>query len=210
MEQLIEVASQFPTIIYSTLLGIVVVYWLVGMLGLFDLDLSGDLDIDIDSDVDISVGGLTGFMLTFGFAGVPFSLVLSILILIGWLISFYLQLYLLMWLPDGWLYYVMGIVSSFIVFLLSIPITAVAVKPLKGLFKSVETTLSNNLVGKDATISTGTVSETFGQARLFNEGAEIILDVRCAPEYSLKKGDKVLLLEYLKEKHAYFVAPYSL
>lgn len=210
MEQLLEVASQFPTIIYSTLLGIVVVYWLVGMLGLFDLDLSGDLDIDIDSDVDISVGGLTGFMLTFGFAGVPFSLVISILILIGWLISFYLQFYLLTWLPDGWLYYVMGIVSSFIVFLLSIPITAIAVKPLKGLFKGVETTLSNNLVGKDAIISTGTVSPTFGQARLFNDGAEIILDVRCAPEYSLKKGDKVLLLEYKKENHAYFVAPYSL
>ena len=42
MEQLLEVASQFPTVIYSTLLGIVVVYWIVGMLGLIDLDFSGD------------------------------------------------------------------------------------------------------------------------------------------------------------------------
>lgn len=211
MEQLLEVASQFPTIIYSTLLGIVVVYWLVGMLGLFDLDLSGDLDMgsEIEIDTDVSVGGITGFMLTFGFAGVPFSLVISVLILIGWLISFYLQFYLLTWLPEGWLYFVMGAAISLIVFMLSIPITAIVVKPLKGLFKSVETTLSDNLVGKDAIISTGTVSSTFGQARLFNEGAEIILDVRCAPEHSLKKGDKVLVLEYQKENHAYFVSPYS-
>lgn len=210
MEQLLEVASQFPTVIYSTLLGIIIIYWLIGMLGLVDLDFAGDIDIDVDSDVDMSVGGLTGLMLTFGFAGIPFSLVISIIILICWLISVYLQFYLLAWLPDGWLFYLAGTVSSILVFILSLPLTAIAVHPLKGLFKSVETTLSNNLVGKEATIATGTVSETFGQARLFNDGAEILLDVRCAPEHILKKGDRVLVIEYLREKHTYFVAPYPL
>lgn len=210
MEQLLEVASQFPSVIYSTLLGIVVVYWIIGMLGLVDLDFGGDTDLDLDLDSDISVGGLTGLMLTFGFTSVPFSFVISIMILICWLISFYLQFYLLTWLPDGWLYYVIGTVSSFVVFLLSIPITAIVIRPLKGFFKSVETTSSNNLVGKDAIIATGTVSETFGQARLFNEGAELLLDVRCAPEHALKMGDKVLVIEYSKKSHTYFVAPYPL
>jgi len=211
MDQLLDVASQFPTVIYSTLLGIVVVYWLVGMLGLVDLDFGGDadLDIDVDSDVDVSVGGLTGLMLTFGLTGVPFTLVISIIILICWLISFYLQFYILAWLPDGWLYYLMGSISSFIVFLVSLPITAVAIRPLKGMFKSVEATTSDNLVGKDATVATGKVSETFGQARLFNDGAELLLDVRCSPEHTLKMGDKVLVIEYLKENHAYIVAPYT-
>jgi len=211
MEQLLEVASQFPTLIYSTLLGIVVVYWLVGMLGLVDLGLAGDadLDVDVDSDIDVSVGGLTGLMLTFGLTGVPFTLVISIIILICWLISFYLQFYILTWLPDGWLYYLLGSVSSFIVFLISLPITAIVIRPLKGLFKSVEATESHHLVGNSATIATGTVSETFGQARLFNNGAEILLDVRCDPEHILKNGDEVLLIEYLTEKHAYIVAPYS-
>ena len=211
MEQLLEVASQFPTLIYSTLLGIVVVYWLVGMLGLVDLGLAGDadLDVDVDSDIDISVGGLTGLMLTFGLTGVPFTLVISIIILICWLISFYLQFYILTWLPDGWLYYLLGSISSFIVFLISLPITAIVIRPLKGLFKSVETTTSHDLVGNSATIATGTVSETFGQARLFNNGAEILLDVRCDSEHILKNGDEVLLIEYLTEKHAYIVAPYS-
>ena len=210
MEQLLEVSSQFPTVIYSTLLGIVVVYWIIGMLGLVDLDFGGDTDLDLDLDSDISVGGLTGLMLTFGFTSVPFSFVISIMILMCWLISFYLQFYLLTWLPDGWLYYVMGTMSSFVVFLLAIPVTAVVIRPLKGLFKSVETTSSNHLVGKDATIATGTVSETFGQARLFNEGAELLLDVRCAPEHALKMGDKVLIIEYSKKSHTYFVAPYPL
>jgi len=212
MEQLLEFASQFPTVIYSTLLGIVVVYWVVGMLGLIDLDFSGDadLDIEVDSDVDFSAGGLTGLFLTFGLTGVPFTLVISIVILICWLISFYLQFYLLTWLPDGWLYYFMGAVSNFIIFLISLPITAIVIHPLKGMFKSVETTSSHNLVGSDATIATGTVSETFGQARLFNNGAEILVDVRCDPEHTFKLGDKVLVIKYLQENHAYIVAPYPL
>lgn len=208
MEQLLEVASQFPTVLYSTLLGIVVVYWIVGLFGLVDLDFSGDLDLDIDTD--ISVGGLTGLMLTFGFTGVPFSLVISIIILVCWLISFYMQFYLLTWLPDGWLYYVAGAASSLLVFLLAIPITAIVIRPLKGFFKSVETTSSNKLVGKEATIATGTVSETFGQARLFHDGAEILLDVRCDPKHTLTMGNKVLVIEYSQKNHTYFVAPYPL
>lgn len=212
MEQLLEVASQFPTVIYSTLLGIVVVYWIVGMLGLIDLDFSGDaeLDVDLDSDVDVSVGGLTGLLLTFGLTGVPFTLVISIIILICWLISFYLQFYILTWLPDGWLYYLIGAVSDFLVLLISLPITAIVIRPLKGMFQSVEATDSDNLVGNEATIATSKVSETFGQARLFHNGAEILVDVRCDTEHTFKLGDKVLVIKYLQENHAYIVAPYPL
>lgn len=211
MEQLFEVASQFPTVIYAALLGIVVVYWLVGVLGLIDLDLGGDadLDLDIDSDVDVSVGGLTGLMLTFGLTGVPFTLVISIVILICWLISFYLQFYLLTWLPDGWLYYLMATISCCAIFLISLPITAIVIRPLKGMFKSVQATSSHHLVGKEATIATSSVSEKFGQARVFNDGAEILIDVRCDPEHILKAGDKVLVIEYLQAGHAYIVAPYT-
>lgn len=211
MEQLLEVASQFPTVIYSTLLGVVVVYWLVGMLGVIDLDFSGDadLDVDIDSDVDISVGGLTGLFITFGLTGVPFTLVISIILLICWFISFYLQFYLLTWLPDGWLYYLVGTISDFVVFFISLPITAVIIRPLKGMFNSVETATSDHFVGKEAIIATSKVSETFGQARVFSDGAEILLDVRCDTNHSLSLGEKVLLIEYSPEKHSYIVAPYS-
>ncbi|KGJ91462.1 OB-fold-containig protein [Colwellia psychrerythraea] len=209
MEQLLEVASQFPTVIYSTLLGIVVVYWIIGLLGFVDLDFSGDADLDVDLDSDVSVGGITGLLLTFGLTGVPFTLVISIIILICWLISFYLQFYLLTWLPDGWLYYLLGALSSFIVFFISLPITAIVIRPLKGMFKSVEAATSDHLVGKEATVATNKVSETFGQARLFNNGAEILVDVRCDPEHTLKMGDNVLVIEYLQENHAYIVAPYT-
>ena len=210
MEKLFSVASQFPTVMFSTLLGIVVVYWIVGLLGLVDLDLGGDADVDIDLDSGTSIGGLTGLFLTFGLTGVPFTLVISILVLVCWLISVYLQHYLLSWLPSGWLYYLLGTVSNCIIFALSLPITAVIIRPLKGMFKSAETATSQYLVGKEAVVATGTVSETFGQARLFSDGAEILVDVRCDPEHTIKMGDKVLVIEYQQERHTYIVAPYTL
>jgi len=210
MEQILEVTSQFPTVIYSVLLGVVVVYWLIGSLGLIDLDFAGDADVDMDVDASTSVGGLTGLMLTFGLTGIPFTLVISIITLICWLISIYAQIYVLTLLPQGWAYYLVGSLISLVIFSLSLPITAVVIRPLKGMFKSVETTTSENLVGLDATIATNSVTETFGQARLFNDGAEILLDVRCAPEHSLTMGDKVIVVQYQQEQHAYIVAPYSI
>ena len=209
MEQVFIVASQFPTAIYSTLLGIAVVYWLVGLLGIIDLDFSADADLDIDADSDVSVGGLSGLLLTFGLTGVPFTLVISIIILVCWLISFYLQYYLLTWLPSGWIYYLLAALSSIVVFFVSLPIVAIIIRPLKGMFNSVETTTSNNLVGREAQVATGSVNENFGQARLFNDGAEILLDVRCDAQHQLKSGDKIVLVEYIQEQHAYIVAPYS-
>lgn len=211
MEQLLSVSSQFPTLIFSTLLGIVLVYWIIGFLGVIDLDFSGDVDVDIDVDGDItsSVGAFSGLLLTFGLTGVPFTFVFSIVILICWLISFYLQFYLLSWFPDGWLYYLMGLISTIAIFFASLPITAVAIRPLKGMFKSVEAVTSDRLVGKQATIATGSVSETFGQAKLFNDGAEILVDVRCDPEHTLKMGDNVLVIQYVQDSHAYIVAPYN-
>jgi len=214
MEQLFTVASQFPTAIYTVLLAIVVIYWLVGMLGLVDLDFSGDIDVDVDVDIDadvdadISVGGLTGLFLTFGLTGVPFTLIISIVILVCWLISFYLQFYLLTWLPEGWLYYIAGSVVEAGVFLISLPVTAILIRPLKGFFKSVEAVTNRHLVGKDATVTTTTISDTFGQVKVFNEGAEILLDVRCEPQHNLTMGDKVLLIEYIQATNTYIVSPY--
>ncbi len=211
MEQLLTTASQFPTIIYSTLLGVVVVYWIVGLFGLVDLGFTPDADIDVDVDVDtdVSVGGLTGVMLTFGLTSVPFTLIISIVTLVCWLLSFYSQYYLLTWLNEGWLYYIVGAVVSVLVFIVSLPISAILLRPFKGIFNSAEAMTSQHLVGKEAVIATTKVSDSFGQARVFNDGAEILLDVRSTDQHPFKKGDKVLVLEYLPEQHAYIVAAYS-
>jgi hypothetical protein len=52
----------YPTVIYTTLLGVVLVYWLLALIGLVDfentgpdLDIGGDVDIDVDVDVDVDI-----------------------------------------------------------------------------------------------------------------------------------------------------------
>lgn len=208
MEQSLSIMSQFPTIIYSILLGILIVYWLIGLLGLVDLDLAGDSDIDLNSDLDTDIGGLAGLLLTFGLTGIPLSLVISFLLLFAWLISCYTQLYLLSWFPAGWLHYFFGTLSAVVSFVLALPLTALVIKPLKGLFSSVETSKSKHLIGNEAEIVTEKITSTFGQAKVFNDGAEILLNVQCAAEHHLVKGDKVLVIAYTKESHSYVVAPF--
>jgi hypothetical protein len=210
MEQLFSTATTFPTVIFSSLLGTVVVYWIIGLLGLIDLDFDGDVELDVDAGAAGSIGGLTGFFLTFGLTGVPFTLIVSLIILVCWLISVYAQFYLLSFLPDGWLYYVSGAVVNVVIFFLSLPIVAICIRPLKGMFNSAEAATSYDFVGKEAKVATGSVSETFGQAKLFNDGAEILLDVRCDKKHELKNGDTVVIVEYSPEQHIYIVAPYSL
>ncbi len=47
--KLIDAAAAFPTVIFTVLLGIILVYWLFVILGALDLDLfSGDADVDVD------------------------------------------------------------------------------------------------------------------------------------------------------------------
>jgi hypothetical protein len=47
----------FPTVIYTILLGVVVVYWLFVLLGALDIDLLGDADLDGHGHTDIDLGG---------------------------------------------------------------------------------------------------------------------------------------------------------
>lgn len=208
MDELLQVSTNFPTVIFSVVLGVVAVYWIVGLLGLVDLDFSGDVDADIDADG--SIGGLSGFMLTFGLSGIPFTLVISIVTLVCWLISFYTQYYVLDLLPSGWLYFGAGAIANVVIFFISLPIAAIMLRPFKSMFATAETASSAKFVGLEATISTSSVTPTFGQAKVFNDGAEILLDVRCVEDQLFKRGDKVLLIEYHAESHAYIVAHYAM
>ncbi|NRA60180.1 MAG: DUF1449 family protein [Psychrobium sp.] len=209
MQELLAVSTTFPTIVYSVILGIVLIYWLVGMIGLIDLDLAPDIDMNLDLDADSDIGGLSGFFLTFGISGIPFTIVISIISLIGWLVSFYSQLYLLSLLPSGIIYYGAGAVTTVAIFYLSLPITAVLIKPLRGMFKSVEAVSSNKLVGSEATIATATVDYKFGQARIMNAGAELLVDVRCDEQYKFNLGDKALVIDYDPNSHSYVVVPFE-
>ena len=94
MDPFYQNISSFPTLIYTILLVVCVIYWAGAVLGLVDLDI---LDLDFDgfdaSGGDVGADSphstpdvLAGLLLRFGLVGVPVTISVSILVLIGWLL----------------------------------------------------------------------------------------------------------------------------
>ena len=84
MGNFIGAAFGFPTAIYTALLGLVLFYWMLALLGVVDFE-SGGIDLDLQADTSVDdLGALAGFIVAFGLGGVPFSVVISLLILVAW------------------------------------------------------------------------------------------------------------------------------
>lgn len=207
MEDFIMITTGFPTVVMTVMLGIIFLYWVLAIIGAVDIDVL-DLDVDVDMDADASgVGGLTGLLSTLGLSGPPVTVVLSILIVLTWLFSYFSSAYLLPLIPWGMLRDFIGagmLVGSFV---LAIPITAQVIKPLKGLFVVHSAKTKSQYVGSTCKITTLEVSDTFGQAEIDDGEAGIIVSVRATMPNSFKKGDKAVVVSYNEDKRTYEIVP---
>jgi len=61
------------------------------------------------------------------------------------------------------------------------------------------------VLGQTAVVRSGRVTLEHGEAVLENGGAGLILRVRADEARAFKRGDRVVLLEYLEAQHAYRV-----
>lgn len=98
MDTFIQNIGSFPTLLFTGFIVLVLVYWLGAMIGLLDIelldfDLSGsDADLELETGNDVSsASALAGLMLRLGLQGVPVTIILSLIALFGWLISYYTQ-----------------------------------------------------------------------------------------------------------------------
>lgn len=67
----------------------------------------------------------------------------------------------------------------------------------------------SQLVGKIASVTTGRVDERFGQATLYADGGELVVDVRCDTPNRLARHVKVVLVSYDDERHVYAVEAFE-
>lgn len=205
MKEFLDIVTSFPTVVFTVLLGVIFVYWLLAILGAVDIDML-DLDVDVDADVS-NVGGLTGLLSTLGLSGPPVTVVLSTLVVSSWLISYFASAYLLVLVPWDMLHEFIGaglLVGSFVV---SIPVTAQLIKPLKGVFKVHTAKSKSQFIGATCKITTLEVTDTFGQAEIDDGEAGIIVSVRSNTPNVFKKGDKAVVASYDKNKNTYEVVP---
>lgn len=203
----------YPTAIYTVLLGVVVIYWVLAVLGMVDIEHSG-LDVDLHmhthADGDSSdVGQLASYVVAFGLNGVPFSVAVSLLVLVSWTVSCMGGEWLLPLVPTMLLKVVAGTVLLVASAVIAIPVTAVAIRPLRGLFVSHTAVTNAALVGQLCRVVTGVVNEKDGRAEVARRGASLNIRVWATVPNTLKRGSQALIVEYDEVAGRYLIAAHD-
>jgi len=208
----------FPTLFYTGLLALTLLYWFSSMLGLADFDFDGaDLDLDLDGmDADASTGSAntelassSGFLNKFKLDGIPLTISLSFVIFLSWILSFLFVNYYQDKIAEDWLQAFIGLWVILLAPVISIPIVGILLSPLKPIFKKfreeAEGRKADSLVGHSATVRTDKVTMSFGDADIDSQGASLILKIRAEEPNDLRRGDRVIITKYLPEEHVYLV-----
>ncbi|WP_367104710.1 hypothetical protein [uncultured Psychrobacter sp.] len=202
--------SLYPTFVFTGLVMFVTLYWVVSLLGMTDMDSVEFGESGGDADVSnlSSTGFFTGLMLKFGLYGVPLIIILTLISLIGWVLSYLYTSFLHQYFDSGVLYYVFGTGALIFVLVVSMWLTGVIISPIRKNIAKIPKRNAISNVGKIAIVRTLSVTDKHGEAELNDGGAGLILKIRPdMDENSLKQGDKVVLVEYLNEANVYLVAP---
>lgn len=231
MNELLAASLEFPTVVFTIVLGIVLVYWLFVLLGALDIDLfGGDVDVDVSGAAkgigDVLTGGAKGGAEAFhadaggdahaggdadadgggvwhglGLGDVPVTISVSLIVLIAWCGSLLAMHYVAG--GAGWQRLVVLVVAIVI----ALPIAALLVRPLAPVFAVQEGKTNADYVGHTCTISTGSVDDNFGQATVEDGGTVLVIQVRCGERGKLARGDKALIIDFDQARQAYVVEP---
>lgn len=130
MEGFLQTALSFPTVLFSFLLILAIIYWGIVALGMVEIDV---LDLDAESVVDGAgqAEGLAALLAKLKLNGVPVTLVLTLLSFFAWFLCYFVQLWLLSALPLGWLRYPLGAVVAVGALFLAAPLAATLCRPLR-------------------------------------------------------------------------------
>ncbi len=205
MKPFYQIVASFPTIFFTVLLVVVVIYWLFTILGVFDISLL-DFDIDISADGDISsANALTGLMMRFGLHGVPVTIIISLIVLFGWLLCYYLVYFLSPLFSTGLLRLLLGLPALIGSLYVAVLLTSFVIKPLRPFFHKTQQETIKRVLGQVAIVRSSVVNEQFGEVSLADGGAGLILKARTMGATEFHRGDRVVLLEYVPEQYVYRV-----
>ena len=200
--------SLYPTVIFTGLVMFVTLYWVVSLLGMTDMDTVEVGESGSDVANLTSTGFFTGLMLKFGLYGVPLIIILSLISLIGWVLSYLYTSFLHQYFDSGLLYYVFGTGALIFVLVISMWLTGIIISPIRKNIANIPKHNAANNLGKVAIVRTLSVTDKHGEAELNDGGAGLILKIRSDTDASLlKQGDEVVLVEYLEAANTYRVTP---
>jgi hypothetical protein len=203
MDVFLQIVLSFPTVVFSVLLTIAVVYWLMAALGILELDvLDGWLAPDIEG---VELDGFAGTLMKFGLGGLPLMLILTVLVFVAWLLSYYVDYLVLRHVPSGAIHWLLGVVVMIGALVVAVPVTSVVLRPVRMLFDKLRPAPTRSLLGMVAVVRSPQVNATQGFANVEDGGAGLVLQVRTDIAAGFARGDRVVLIEYLDTDNAYRV-----
>lgn len=190
---MLDVLFAAPVLLFTVPALLSLALWATASLGLLPLDVDADFDLDTED------GGSLAFL---GLGSVPTILLITLfLFAFGWLgVGVVLILPLTGWAATG--------VAIPVALVLALAVTAMVGKPLGKLFRSTPAASSRSLVGKVATVTSGSLTDTFGQVTIRTPSGPIELSARTEPGATLTYGDRVLIYDHDSNSGLYSVAPH--
>jgi hypothetical protein len=204
MTALLEATLAFPTVIFTVLLLVATLWWLLVVLGLFDIEIPGldDLDLDVDDPAPMSTA-----LASLGLSKVPVAVGTSLVIFFAWLFTL-LGLRGLSALAPG---LATGVIVASLVALAALILGAVAgglvARAIAPAFVTVEAPGRHELIGKACRISSPEANATTGRAELDDGAAGLILDVRRPAGAPLRRGEEAVIYDYDPHHEVFLVAP---
>ncbi|MEM9416461.1 MAG: hypothetical protein AAGA29_13445 [Planctomycetota bacterium] len=191
----------------TVLMGCLVLYWLVVMIGMADLDfLDLDLDADVDADADVGSGGGHGFASFLKFLNVgevPIMILLSVFVAFLWLIGVLTK----MWFGDWSL--LVNLIALIPMAIVGLLLTKILTHPLRRLFEQLERDANAgkvDVMGQRCKVISATVDERHGQAEIETGGSPLKISIKLpAGSEPLKRGDEVVVVTERDEKGVYTV-----
>ncbi|QIL82574.1 ubiquinone biosynthesis protein UbiH [Diaphorobacter sp. HDW4A] len=216
MTAFLHYALGFPTFIYGMLLLAMLLYWVIAIFGLIEVDALHHWTLFDGSHhmhghghghhgAEDSIGALAGLLLKVGLGGVPLTVILTVLFLMSWLISYTLAHFVPM--PDGWtlVNIVTGSGLFFAAGVLGFIATVIVLRPLRKVIAMVAPPEEARIVlGRTGLVRSAVVNATQGYGSVADGGGGLNVQMRSA-DRELPRGTEVVLIEHLTEHNAWRV-----
>ena len=220
MQELLQAAIEPVNIVYTTLLVMVLLYWISVVIGALDansLDLDLDVDVDVDLDVDVDVDadvdidadadtevsnfGFAAALSFFNFGKIPFMFLFSFIAFSMWAVSILAN------------YYMTGGGTTLFAFILIFPNLMIALittkilsTPLLPVFKDYrnEGAAPIDYIGLTCKLKISTGNGQIGQAEVIYDGNPLLITVKANESgQSFAKGDQALIIGKTEDKKYY-------
>jgi len=193
MQTLISAAVQFPTVVFTFLLALIGLYWLLVLVRIAPLEL-----FERDSLRDDHTAST---LVSLGFAGVPATLALSILLLVAGAISLAVELLVLRWLTLGMLRVPVGVLVLWVSLASASPISAAICHALQRGLHRYQPFKRRCLLGSTVVV---TEPQRDGYATsLLDDEPNSCIKLHCKTGDTPRQGERRVLVKYLAEEGAY-------